>query len=205
MTSKKKGGFFAFVCLLVLYKTKCKPMWKNRRKRLTNTPATQSMADSYQQHQQYVPSIPAFVGIVEEDEQIRELDECAAVPSDEAVNNGLPNSIVDEEGMEYECIPLRPIMHTLPSTKLEGAGDDQVDKEIFFLDIFGNYIIPISSSISPGASRPAASNDCSCHTFLGNTEEYGLKVALKRRQSQVMPIVILLETNKPYTVHVFLG
>ena len=39
------GGFFAFVCLLVMYKTKCKPMWKNRRKRLTTTPATASVAE----------------------------------------------------------------------------------------------------------------------------------------------------------------
>ena len=39
------GGFFAFVCILVMYKTKCKPMWKNRRKRLTTTPATASVAE----------------------------------------------------------------------------------------------------------------------------------------------------------------
>lgn len=45
MTAIVLGGFFAFVCLLVMYKTKCKPMWKNRRKRLTTTPATASVAE----------------------------------------------------------------------------------------------------------------------------------------------------------------
>ena len=30
MTALVLGGFFVFVCLLVLYKTQCKPMWKNR-------------------------------------------------------------------------------------------------------------------------------------------------------------------------------
>ncbi len=30
LTAVVLGGFFAFVCLLVMYKTKCKPMWKNR-------------------------------------------------------------------------------------------------------------------------------------------------------------------------------
>ena len=39
------GGFFIFVSLLVLYKTKCKPMWKNRKKRLTNTPVTHSVVE----------------------------------------------------------------------------------------------------------------------------------------------------------------
>ena len=39
------GGFFVFVCLLVVYKTKLKPMWKERRRRLHNTPATRSAAD----------------------------------------------------------------------------------------------------------------------------------------------------------------
>ena len=45
LTAIVLGGFFAFVCLLVMYKTKCKPMWKNRRKRLTTTPATASVAE----------------------------------------------------------------------------------------------------------------------------------------------------------------
>jgi hypothetical protein len=39
------GGFFVFVCLLVVYKTKLKPLWKERRRRLHNTPATRSAAD----------------------------------------------------------------------------------------------------------------------------------------------------------------
>ena len=45
LTAIVLGGFFAFVCLLVMYKTKCRPMWKNRRKRLTTTPATASVAE----------------------------------------------------------------------------------------------------------------------------------------------------------------
>jgi hypothetical protein len=36
------GGFFVFVCLLVVYKTKLKPLWKERNRRLHNTPATRS-------------------------------------------------------------------------------------------------------------------------------------------------------------------
>ena len=39
------GGFFVFVCLLVVYKTKLKPLWKERRRRLHNTPANRSAAD----------------------------------------------------------------------------------------------------------------------------------------------------------------
>ena len=49
MTALVLGGFFVFVCLLVLYKAKCKPMWKNRKRRPppTNTPAaTLSRADT---------------------------------------------------------------------------------------------------------------------------------------------------------------
>ena len=47
MTALVLGGFFVFVCLLVLYKAQCKPMWKNRKRRLlTNTPATLSRADT---------------------------------------------------------------------------------------------------------------------------------------------------------------
>ena len=49
LTAIVLGGFFAFVCLLVMYKTKCKPMWKNRRKRLTTTPATASVAEIEEQ------------------------------------------------------------------------------------------------------------------------------------------------------------
>jgi hypothetical protein len=45
LTAVVLGGFFAFVCLLVMYKTKCKPMWQNRRKRLTTTPATASVGE----------------------------------------------------------------------------------------------------------------------------------------------------------------
>ena len=36
------GGFFVFVCLLVVYKTKLKPLWKERNRRLNNTPANRS-------------------------------------------------------------------------------------------------------------------------------------------------------------------
>ena len=31
MTAFVLGGFFVFVCILVLYKTQVKPMWKNRQ------------------------------------------------------------------------------------------------------------------------------------------------------------------------------
>ena len=42
------GGFFVFVCLLVVYKTKLKPMWKERQaRRHDNTPATKSDLSSH--------------------------------------------------------------------------------------------------------------------------------------------------------------
>eukprot|EP00090_Calanus_glacialis_P038643 TRINITY_DN67371_c0_g1_i1.p1 TRINITY_DN67371_c0_g1~~TRINITY_DN67371_c0_g1_i1.p1 ORF type:complete len:950 (+),score=100.15 TRINITY_DN67371_c0_g1_i1:2-2851(+) len=45
------GGFFVFVCLLVVYKTKLKPMWKERHaKRHDTTPATRSEMNSSFSH-----------------------------------------------------------------------------------------------------------------------------------------------------------
>ena len=42
------GGFFVFVCLLVVYKTKLKPAWKDRQaRRHDNTPATRSELSSH--------------------------------------------------------------------------------------------------------------------------------------------------------------
>ena len=42
------GGFFVFVCLLVIYKTKLKPAWKDRQaRRHDNTPATRSELSSH--------------------------------------------------------------------------------------------------------------------------------------------------------------
>ena len=45
------GGFFVFVCLLVVYKTKLKPLWKERQAgRHDNTPATRSDLTSSHSH-----------------------------------------------------------------------------------------------------------------------------------------------------------
>ena len=49
-TASVLSGFFVFCCLTVLYKTKCKPMWKERNKRLYNTPATHSEIESTFSH-----------------------------------------------------------------------------------------------------------------------------------------------------------
>ena len=45
------GGFFVFVCLLVVYKTKLKPLWKERHaKRHDTTPNTRSEMNSSFSH-----------------------------------------------------------------------------------------------------------------------------------------------------------
>ena len=49
-TASVLGGFFVFVCLIVVYKTKMKPKWKERRKKLYNTPATRSEVESSFSH-----------------------------------------------------------------------------------------------------------------------------------------------------------
>ena len=38
------GGFFVFVCLLVVYKTKLKPMWRERQARKHDTAAHNGVA-----------------------------------------------------------------------------------------------------------------------------------------------------------------
>ena len=43
MTALVLGGFFVFVCLLVVYKTQCKPMWKNRDGRTDPIDRTSSL------------------------------------------------------------------------------------------------------------------------------------------------------------------
>ena len=45
MTATVLGGFFVFVCLLVLYKTQVKPMWKNRDGRRTGPTGRASIYD----------------------------------------------------------------------------------------------------------------------------------------------------------------
>lgn len=130
------GGFFVFVSLLVLYKTKCKPMWKNRRKRLTNTPVTQSVVegDSFGGGPNGSLSFPYPPG----------LDPAAPViVEDETTFNG-------EDDYGFECIPLQPICN-------EDYNDE--DDDIYFLDEFGNYVFPLSTPTIPGSCSCPSNED----------------------------------------------
>ena len=129
------GGFFIFVSLLVLYKTKCKPMWKNRRKRLTNTPVTQSVVegDSVGRCHFDFPSgcdeVPAAVVVDEEDEV----------------------DVTCDDDFGFECIPLQTV-----------CNDDEDNDDIYFLDEFGNYVFPVSTPTIPGScSCPPSAEDLS--------------------------------------------
>ena len=127
LTAVVLGGFFAFVCLLVMYKTKCKPMWKNRRKRLTTTPATASVAEIDENQQQLTNPGGAVVvngaGGPPVIQQQFENDECQ-----------FDEEIEDEGDFGFECIPLQSV-----------CNEDDTDDDIYFLDEFGNYVFPLSS------------------------------------------------------------
>ena len=124
MTAIVLGGFFAFVCLLVMYKTKCKPMWKNRRKRLTTTPATASVAEAADEVSHQLN--PAGPPVIQQQGQFDDLnDQCQFL--EEQCDDF-------EDDFGFECIPLQSVCNE------EDSNDD-----IYFLDEFGNYVFPVSS------------------------------------------------------------
>ena len=192
VTAVVLGGFFAFVSLLVIYKTKIKPMWKNRRRRLTNTPATTSVAEH--------SATPAAIGgdAMESLNQEGVTINCAAcsLPLDGNEHeceveddDGEPvhdkdcdgnceycNEQADEDEFGgFECIPLQTV-----------NCNEEDDDDIYFLDEFGNYVFPISpptSVVGGGASGnvfTGTSTNCSCQP---SAEE--LDKDLSRRVSQV--------------------
>ena len=125
------GGFFVFVSLLVLYKTKCKPMWKNRRKRLTNTPVTQSVVEGDSLGGRCHLDFPSGL------EDVTNRDECDV------------NVTCDDEDFGFECIPLQTV-----------CNDDEDNDDIYFLDEFGNYVFPVSTPTIPGScSCPPSAED----------------------------------------------
>jgi hypothetical protein len=126
MTAIVLGGFFAFVCLLVMYKTKCKPMWKNRRKRLTTTPATASVAEAADEvSHQLNPAGPPVIQ-QQGQGQFDDLNDQCQFLGEEC------DDFEDDFG--FECIPLQSVCNE------EDSNDD-----IYFLDEFGNYVFPVSS------------------------------------------------------------
>ena len=207
ITAVVLGGFFAFVCLLVLYKTKCKPMWKNRRKRLHNTPATHSMAETTNdsQFQQQ-----ANCHICDDDDDFADEMSQDVVPHhDDDDDDGELDDLVDDVEFEFECIPLKSVFNSgvpVAAAGASAAGSDNVDVEscggiegiegivqttavetvdednndIFFLDECGNYVFPMS---------PPTANSCgSCQAAAaaGMTgDDHGHGRELLRRQSQV--------------------
>ena len=192
VTATVLGGFFAFVCLLVLYKTKCKPMWKNRRKRLTNTPATHSVVETEpaagggtgiipQGTANYCQNQPTLGLVVEGQQQ-------QAIISDDILE--------EDEEEDYEFIPLRSVFAASEGGDQEGCGSvgvggagEDVEEDIYFLDEFGNYVFPVDyeeeagygeeGGLESGDVSAAARSCCSCPH-----EEGGLATRL-RRQSQV--------------------
>ena len=182
LTAVVLGGFFAFVCLLVVYKTKCKPMWKNRKKRLTNTPATHSMNENNEHQPQCGPSVT--VNGIRRTSFMDDLDE--KVEGDEEEEED------EEDGScEYECIPLKSVF-TSSSRVSHGEGgqlalrpgaeeDEEEEGDIYFLDEFGNYVFPLTSPVVGASGGSEAVASCSCPP---SAEELNIATAL-RRQSQV--------------------
>jgi hypothetical protein len=127
LTAIVLGGFFAFVCLLVMYKTKCKPMWKNRRKRLTTTPATASVVEVDDPSQQLHPGGGCGAGPPTVLQAYTD-DQCQFEEEEEA----------DE--FDFECIPLQSV-----------CNEEDTDDDIYFLDEYGNYVFPVSSPAIQGS------------------------------------------------------
>ena len=193
------GGFFAFVCLLVVYKTKCKPMWKNRGKRLTTTPATASVADNPMSQSgmagdgqdslnQGNNSKKGSLGMLpldgknsecdrDEDPSYRECEgDCEQCMDEE---HEPPDDAFDD----FECIPLQTVNCS-----------EEDDDDIFFLDEFGNYVFPFSTPTSlPGGAEgtlgdafTGTSTNCSCQPSADELDK-----DLSRRVSQVSVIFFI--------------
>lgn len=173
LTAIVLGGFFAFVCLLVMYKTKIKPMWKNRRKRLTTTPATASVAELDDPHSHQLqpslggagsvsglgagPQAGPHAGPHSNPPIIQQQhydDECAFEEED------------DELG--FECVPLQSVCH-------EDSNDD-----IYFLDEYGNYVFPVSSpnNVQGSCSCPPSAEEL--NSTLRRVSQVGFQVQLSQ-------------------------
>ena len=131
LTAVVLGGFFAFVCLLVMYKTKCKPMWKNRRKRLTTTPATASVAEL-------------------DEQQGSGLTGQTAPVIQQQFENDCQFDMEEEDEFGFECIPLQSV-----------CNEEDTNDDIYFLDEFGNYVFPVSSpnNIQGSCSCPPSAEE----------------------------------------------
>ena len=219
VTAVVLGGFFAFVCLLVVYKTKCKPMWKNRRKRLHNTPATHSVVDNEMGNSGKPGGVAgsgsvgdindlgesgagagAAAGVVvaiEGQEVVLASDEtgepmeCCEGPSDYDEGDYDDDDYLDEEEYEYECIPLRSVF-TGDNGGVGGGeeGEGSVGGgEEEEADIY--FLDEFGNYVFP-VTPPAAPGSCSCHP----SEEDFIDVhantlaAMRRRQSQVENSII---------------
>ena len=185
------GGFFAFVCLLVVYKTKIKPMWKNRGKRLTTTPATASVAENPMNSGANGDGIESLnfgetgkgsTCMLPLDGNMHECDD-EEHPCVQNCDDVCEHCVVGEDEEEddafegFECIPLQTV----------NCSEEDED-DIFFLDEFGNYVFPISTPTSAGAGGGGASGNvfmgastnCSCQP---SADE--LETEFTRRVSQV--------------------
>ena len=197
------GGFFVFVSLLVLYKTKCKPMWKNRGKRLTNTPATHSMGENETSACQPGPAPTCTVNGV--NGEILEGDLGMEGGSDGGGGGGGDDDDLemedafDEDDFEFECIPLKSV-YTM-------SGEDEDEEDVYFLDEFGNYVFPVSSTTGTlggtgsvsmrtaaggGGGGGGGCGSCSCGPQAG--DELDIATSIRRRQSQVI-------TSYSYSTH----
>ncbi|XP_040568573.1 uncharacterized protein [Lepeophtheirus salmonis] len=183
ITAVVLGGFFAFVCLLVVYKTKCKPMWKNRGKKLTNTPATQSNADV----DICGSGLPPNNGDhrthdidYNNDEEDDEEDEDEEERRDQIQRTSILNSppilsvTPAAEDFGFECIPLR-------MGGFSSSHDDEGD--LYYLDECGNYLFPVPTPNEPDL--------CSCSQQPSSLPQYHstLDSTLEpRRNSQVSSV-----------------
>ena len=102
---------------------RCKPMWKNRRKRLTNTPVTQSVAaegDSIGRCHFDFPS-----GLDDNSLPVCGVETTSGVNMDAVDDGGRLDDAVncDDDEFGFECIPLQTVCNE----------DDDDNDDIYFL------------------------------------------------------------------------
>ena len=97
----------------------------------------------------------------------------------------------DEDDFEFECIPLKSV-YTM-------SGEDEDEEGVYFLDEFGNYVFPVSSTTGTlggtgsvsmrtagggGGGGGGGCGSCSCGPQAG--DELDIATSIRRRQSQVI-------------------
>ena len=178
LTAIVLGGFFAFVCLLVMYKTKCRPMWKNRRKRLTTTPATASVAEI---DDQGLPGgVPSGVGGPTLQPPVIQQEFHEGCQFDAEME------LEEEEEYNFECIPLQSV-----------CNEEEDDDDIYFLDEYGNYVFPLQNEGS--CSCPPSAEELN-NTLRRVSQVIKFKPCYLNSKLNVFAVFQVSSVSAPYTV-----